>query len=230
VSARAIWIVGLVAALAALATLNLWRTRPSGSGGELVSGSSPTSEPARPGGGLAAPLAEDARETLQPDGAVDALRPDAPTEPNGAAPLLPSQPAATPMADILAARGLPVPPELLETERAFAAEPRDPEWSTAAENQVLGKLAEIPGLGLATLEVECRQTLCRLQFAAPRTVPNGPPSAEELARLRAEPQVPGIADLVRETGLNGRWVFGVGQVSMAYLERAQVADAAAAPR
>jgi hypothetical protein len=229
VSARVIWIVGLAAVLAVLAALNLLRSQPSGSGGELVSRSSPTSESARSGGGLAAPLAVNA-QAPQPEGAVDALRAGAPTEPNGAAPLLPNQPAATPLADILAARGMPALPELLETERTFAAEPRDPEWSTAAESQILGKLAEIPGLGLMTLEVECRQTLCRLQFAVPRTAADGPPSAEELARLRAGPQVPGIAELVRETGLNGRWVFGFGSVSMAYLERGEVADAAAAPR
>jgi hypothetical protein len=134
------------------------------------------------------------------------------------------------MVDILAARGMPAPPELLETERTFAAEPRDPEWSTAAEGQILGTLAEIPGLALAALEVECRLTLCRLQYAVPRTAPDGPPSAEQLARLRAGPQVPGIAELVRETGLNGRWVFRFIPVSMAYLERGEVADAAAAPR
>jgi hypothetical protein len=230
VSARAIWIVGLAAVLAALATLNLWRTQPSGSAVEPVSRSSPTSEPARPSGSLAAPLAEDARETPQPEVAGHAPRAEAPTEPNGAAPLLPTQSAATPLADILAARGMPALPELLETERTFAAEPRDPEWSTAAESHILGKLAEIPGTGLTTLEVECRQTLCRLQFTVPRTAAEGPPSAEELARLRAGPQIPGIAELVRATGLNGRWVFGLSPVSMAYLERAEVADAAAAPR
>jgi hypothetical protein len=134
------------------------------------------------------------------------------------------------MADVFAARGMPTPPELLETERAFAAEPRDPDWSTAAESQILAKFAEIPGLKLASLDVECRQTLCRLQFVAPRTVPAGPPSAEELARVRAAPQVPGIADLVRATGLKGSWMFAFIPVSMAYLERGEAADAPTATR
>lgn len=218
--------------MAVLAALNFLRSQQTGSGGvEPVSRPSPTSERAQSGGDLAAPQAEDA--SPRPNGAVDAgvaLRADDSTEPNAAAPLLPNQPAATPMADILAARGMPAPPELLETERTFAAEPRDPDWSTAAEAQILAKFAEIPGLELASLEVDCRQTLCRLQFVAPRTIPEGPPSAERLARLRAGPQAPGIAELVRETGLEGRWVFGFSPVSMAYLERGEAADTPAATR
>jgi hypothetical protein len=67
------------------------------------------------------------------------------------------------MGDILAARGIPAPPGLLETEHTLAA-----------ESQILAKFVEVPGLALASLEVECRQTLCRLQFVAPRTVPEGP--------------------------------------------------------
>jgi hypothetical protein len=210
------------------------RSQQSGSGSvEPVSRPSLTSERARSGDDLNALEAEDARASPRLTGAVDAgvaLRADAPTESNAAAPLLPNQPAATPMGDVLAARGMPAPPELLETERTFAAEPRDPDWSTAAESQVLAKFAEMPGLELVSLEVECRQTLCRLQFVSPRTVPAGPPSAEQLARLRAAPQVPGIAELVRETGLNGRWVFGFSPVSMAYLERGEPADTPAATR
>ena len=230
-SARAIWIVGLGGALAVLAALNFLRPQQTGGGGgEPVSRPSPTSERARSGAGLAAPQAEDA--SPRPNGAADAgvALSDASTEPNAAGPLLPNRPAATPMGDILAARGIPAPPGLLETEHTFAAEPRDPDWSTAAESQILAKFVEVPGLALASLEVECRQTLCRLQFVAPRTVPEGPPSAEQLARLRAGPQVPGIAELVRATGLKGRSVFGFSPVSMAYLERGEAADTPAATR
>jgi hypothetical protein len=214
--------------LAVLAALNFWQSQQSGSDG-VEPRPSPTSERARSSGDFAAPQAEDASPL--PNGAAEvgvAPRADAPTEPNAATRVY--QPAATPMGDILAARGMPVMPELLETERTFAAEPRDPNWSTAAETQILAKFAGIPGLELANLEVECRQTLCRLQFAAPRTVPEGPPSAEQLARLRAGPQVPGIAELVRETGLKGRWVFGFSPVSMAYLERGEPAGTPAATR
>jgi hypothetical protein len=231
VSARAIWIIGLGGALAILAALNFLGPETGSGGVEPVSRPPPASERAQSGGGIAAPQAEDT--SPQPNGDVDAgvtLRADASTESNAAAPLLPNQPAATPMGDVLAARGMPAPPELLETERTFAAEARDPYWSTAAESHILARVAEIPALALGSLEVECRQTLCRLQFVAPRTIPESPPSAEQLAQLRAGPQVPGIAELVRETGLKGRWVFGFRPVSMAYLERGEAPDTPAAAR
>jgi hypothetical protein len=230
VSPRAIWIVGLGGALAVLAALNFLRPQQTGSGG-VEPRPSPTSERARSGDGVAAPQTDDA--SPRPNGAADAsVAPsaDASTEPNAAGPLLPNRPAATPMGDILAARGIQAPPWLLETEHTFAAEPRDPDWSTAAETQILAKFAETPGLALASLEVECRQTLCRLQFVAPRTVAEGPPSAEQIARLRAGPQVPGIAELVRATGLKGRSVFAFSPISMAYLERGEAADTPAATR
>jgi hypothetical protein len=121
-------------------------------------------------------------------------------------------------------------PELLETERTFAAEQRDANWSTEAETRILAKFAEVPGLELASVDVECRQTLCRLRLVSSRTVPQRPPTAEELAKLRAGPQLPGIAELVRETGMHGVWVWGLNPVSMAYLERGESADTPAGTR
>jgi hypothetical protein len=133
------------------------------------------------------------------------------------------------MADVLARRGMPVIPELIETERRFALEPVDPAWSTAAEAQILTKIAEVPGLELVSLDVECRQTLCRLQFVTPGPHPTGPPPPR--APDPAAPQVPGIAEIARATGLTGRWVFGFTELSMAYLERGEDANSpVAAPQ
>ena len=61
-------------------------------------------------------------------------------------------------------RGLP---QIAESERAFAAEPIDASWAAGAEADVLGKVAQMNGLKLLDLRVECRSTMCRLQMAQP---------------------------------------------------------------
>ncbi|HET7609724.1 MAG TPA: hypothetical protein VFL84_13675 [Gammaproteobacteria bacterium] len=77
---------------------------------------------------------------------------------------LPGATATTPMADLMAGRGTDRPmPALIERERAFAVEPVDRTWAPAAEARIYAKLAEIPGLKLIGLQVECRSTMCRIQ-------------------------------------------------------------------
>ncbi len=61
----------------------------------------------------------------------------------------------------------PFQPRIAESERAFAAEPVDTAWAAGAETNVLGTIAQINGLELLDLRVECRSTLCRLQMAQP---------------------------------------------------------------
>jgi hypothetical protein len=80
---------------------------------------------------------------------------------------LPGATAATPMADLMAGRANDGPPlPLIEGERAFAAEPVDRTWAPATEASIYARLAEIPGLKLTDLQVECRSTMCRLQMAS----------------------------------------------------------------
>jgi len=49
----------------------------------------------------------------------------------------------------------------------FRVQVRDDEWADATEAMILGRLADVPGLKLAELSVQCRDTVCRLHFAFP---------------------------------------------------------------
>jgi hypothetical protein len=86
---------------------------------------------------------------------------------------LPGETAATPIADLMIGRLRDGPPlQLIEGERAFAAEPVDRTWATPAEASIYAKLAEIPGLTLIDLQVECRSTMCRLQMSGESSLPS----------------------------------------------------------
>jgi hypothetical protein len=86
---------------------------------------------------------------------------------------LPGETPATPMAQILEAwrhvppERRPDPERIRTMERAFAAEPIDAAWASGAEADLLGKIAQTPGLALTGLLVECRSTMCRMQLAVP---------------------------------------------------------------
>src|SRR6185503_6570196 len=94
-------------------------------------------------------------------------------------------------------RGLKVLPIFRENEKAFAVEPLDPPWSRSREAEILGQVAQMSGIRLLTIEVECRTSMCRLQLtqgAAPtesvwRGVPS-PAYTELLAKLGYEPRHP----------------------------------------
>jgi hypothetical protein len=219
--------VALGVALIGLIVLNFLRSRgPESRDVDAVLPASSASEGARTD--AADPPRNEVRASPSIQPADRVPRGDTPTD-SAASPLLPNQAPPTPMADVLARRGMPVIPELIETERRFALEPVDPAWSTAAEARILTKIAEVPGLELVSLDVECRQTLCRLQFVTPGPHPTGPPPPR--APDPAAPQVPGIAEIARATGLTGRWVFGFTELSMAYLERGEDANSpVAAPQ
>jgi hypothetical protein len=107
-------------------------------------------------------------------------------------------------------------PELLETERRFAAEGLDPDWSTAAEARVLASLAEIPGLRLVSLNVECRATLCLLQLVTPQQPPPDSPNLN-------------VPEIAKSAGLKPVAMMGIRARSgvpllIAYLERGGAAE------
>jgi hypothetical protein len=85
---------------------------------------------------------------------------------------------------------------LVEGEREFAAEPIDATWAPGAEAELLGKFAQMQGLKLIDLQVECRSTMCRFQLSQP-TGPamEGSPSAFDV--------------LNKELGLKPRWMMSV---------------------
>jgi hypothetical protein len=70
-------------------------------------------------------------------------------------------------------RGLdgPVSSLFQQKENAFVAEPLDPLWSRSREAEVLGQIAQISGLRLINIEVECRTSMCRLQWTQNVPVP-----------------------------------------------------------
>jgi hypothetical protein len=108
---------------------------------------------------------------------------------------------------------MPLLPELLETDRAFAAESVDGAWSTATEARVLGRIAEIPGAAYVSLNVECRTTLCMLQLVESATPAPGSGIAD-------------IAKLVEPQGLESLWMFGIrvrggAPLGIAYLKRVE---------
>ena len=103
------------------------------------------------------------------DRATDSRRSATPS-PQGAP--LPGHPPPTPMAELLAEREQEFPPQVAEGERQFAAEPVDATWAPGAQAEVLSKFAQMPGLTLIDLQVECRSTMCRLQLTQPSGAPD----------------------------------------------------------
>jgi hypothetical protein len=131
-----------------------------------------------------------------------------PRSQEGAPAPLPGQVPVTPMAQLLESKKEQLPPELVEQEQAFSAEPVDAAWATGAEANVLAKLAQMSGLALTGLRVECRSTMCRLQMASTMS----PDSAR-----------PPFDSIVGSIGLAPRWVMSVVDSqtlqSIAYLQR-----------
>jgi hypothetical protein len=105
------------------------------------------------------------------------------------------------------------PPGLVEGERAFAAEPIDGSWAPGAEATLLAKFAQMPGLELIDLDVECRSTMCRFVLTQP-TGPARAGSPDPWAILR------------QELGMKPRWMMSIvdrpgapSSKSIAYLWR-----------
>ncbi len=118
---------------------------------------------------------------------------------------LPGEAPVTPMAQIIAERQQNaiiqnnsgnggVPPQLVDGEREFSAEPIDGAWAPGAEAKLLSTLAQVPGLELIDLQVHCRSTMCRLQLTQPRAAGGG--------------QLP-FNILSDEVGMTPRWMMAV---------------------
>jgi hypothetical protein len=125
---------------------------------------------------------------------------------------LPGEEPSTPMANLLTGREEGPPPQLIEGEREFAAEPVDAAWAPGAEADLLAKFAQMPGLSLIDLKVECRSTMCRLQL----TQPGGGPAIEGGPRP--------FNILLDSVGLEPRWMIAIQRSrepmrSIAYLWR-----------
>lgn len=207
-SARALWIVALGAALAALIALNIFRSEEPGSAGaDTASSPSSATEHAPP------------HETVAAQRPVEASRgsPSADQRPLPSSGPYASISAALADHDVPPERRMQPFPELLETERRFAGEGVDPVWSTATEAGVLGRIAQIRGVAYAGLNVECRTTLCLLQFV-------------ESATPVPKSGIADVVELVKPEGLKpvsmiGIRVRGGAAVGIAYLQRVESAAA-----
>lgn len=51
--------------------------------------------------------------------------------------------------------------------RMFLSESRERSWADTAEAELGSRIAQAPGLKLTTLQVECRETICRMHFTFP---------------------------------------------------------------
>jgi hypothetical protein len=130
---------------------------------------------------------------------------------------LPGEVPVTPMVQLFA-DGPPAEREraanMREHEREFAAESIDASWAQGAENDIFAKVAQIPGLRLVDLGVECRSTMCLLQMTHTITQPAGAPATSG----------PPFLEVVRSIGLEPRWMltmrdrYGTGR-SLAYVWR-----------
>jgi hypothetical protein len=216
-SPRGFWIVGLGAALAVLIALNVFRRdEPRAAAADIAR--DPSNE------AMSAQRTVEAART-SPAADVGAQAAAAPSRDAANPPSVPPTPgpyasmaAALADHDVPPERRIPRLPGMLETDRAFAAENEDPVWSTAAEAGVLGRIAEIPGAAYVSVNVECRTTLCLLQFVQSAT----PAPSSGIAD---------IARLVEGQGLKSLWMFGIrvrggAPLGIAYFQRD---DSAAAP-
>ena len=154
----------------AVAVALVWLFRPDSEPASSAVDTAETSPPADRAAEPAGP--ETARAETPPvmrnravqDSVAESARSAAPVP--EAAPL-PGHAPPTPMAELLAEREQEFPPEVAQGEREFAAEPVDATWAPGAEAEVLSKFAQMPGLKLLDLQVECRSTMCRLQLIQP---------------------------------------------------------------
>jgi hypothetical protein len=107
--------------------------------------------------------------------------------PSSAAAIVEAQPATLRTAEDLAAVAESIDPQLrnrsllsprrrnsghdglgfVELQYQFDAETADAKWSSAAETRILGRIAQIAGLELVSLNAECRTTICRVKLFHP---------------------------------------------------------------
>jgi len=129
--------------------------------------------------------ADSGRAHLAPESTPDVAEPPAPK------PQAPATTMAMPL-QMWGERflGGPVSSLFQQKENAFVAEPLDPLWSRSREAEILGQMAQISGIRLINIEVECRTNTCRLQWTQ-----NAPVFVE--GELRGMPNVVHEALLAR---------------------------------
>ena len=159
-----------------------------------------------------APIAARAEPAADAPPLAEAPAADAAPAPSVERAPLPGETPSTPMTTLLSGLREGPPPQLTEGEREFAAEPVDAAWAPGAEADLLAKFAQMPGLSLIDLQVECRSTMCRLQL----TQPSGAPAVEGGPRP--------FNILLDSVGLEPRWMIALGRQgepmrSVAYLWR-----------
>jgi hypothetical protein len=194
--------IGLAAVV--LAAALVWHLRP-GTRGPVVTDEAPSAPAVTPPAARPAD-AETPAPTLPPPAEAPVAEPS--PAPSVARSPLPGETPSTPMTNLLTERQRELPPQMAAGEREFAAEPIDPAWAPGAEADVLAKFAQMPGLKLVDLQVECRSTMCRLQLTQPAVDGGSQPF-----------------NILRDSiGLEPRWMMalgapGGGMKSVAYLWR-----------
>ena len=155
--------------------------------------------------------ADSGRAHVAPESAPDVAEPPAPK------PQTPATTMAMPL-QMWGERGLdgPVSSLFQQKENAFVAEPLDPLWSRSREAEILGQMAQISGLRLINVEVECRTSMCRLQWTQ-----NAPVFVE--GEVRGMPDVV-YEDLLARLGYTEKVPVGTagdagGMTSLTYLPR-----------
>jgi len=155
--------------------------------------------------------ADNRRAQVAPESAPDAAEPPAPN------PQAPATTTAMPL-QMWAERGLdgPVSSLFRQKENAFIAEPLDPLWSRSREAEIFGQMAQISGLRLINIEVECRTSVCRLQWTQ-----NAPAFVE--GEVRGMPNEV-YEDLLARLGYTEKIPVGTagdagGMTSLTYLPR-----------
>ena len=93
-------------------------------------------------------------------------------------------------------------PALGELETQFSSEGTDPSWSASTESRILSEVAQVASLAVTSLEVECRETICRLKLF----YPPGTDTLSSAGRFEPLADVLGFADptevvTVGETGV-----------------------------
>jgi len=202
-------IFAIGAAVLALLLAGLWYRRPAPevAGGAVLSEERAPARPSEDGSAVTVHADEPLESTAsvaEPDAAPAAALAESVASP------LPGEAPVTPMAQLLEAGQQEFPRAVIDNERGFAAEVVDAAWAPGAEARLLDRIAQMSGLQLMGLQVECRSTMCRLQIALPsqQGAATGPPGP----------------DFFNSLGLQPRWVIAMADASrtpqmVAYLLR-----------
>lgn len=125
--------------------------------------------------------------------------------------------------DIERGRPIPLDSKTKQMLRGFLAEPIDPIWSVATENQILDAISAVPGISAVNIDVECRTNTCRIYVAHP---PSESDSADRTGKT--------IIEVVQASDLDLLWLSAMPDeygnvVSRAFVSGSEVVLAESAP-